>query len=90
MHPDLSCITCHNPAKMNLLDPTTMKVPVSSCGGADGCHITATTDEGGALNFEVDQRKAKPAFQCTKCHVKYGTQPVPASHIDAIAALKKK
>ena len=89
-HPDLNCTGCHNPATMNLLEPKTMKVPVKACGGADGCHITATTDDGGILNFEVDQRKTKPAFQCTKCHLKYGSEPIPESHIAALAALKKK
>lgn len=89
-HPDLSCTNCHNPAVMNLLDPKTMRVNVKSCGGADGCHITATTDDGGILNFEVDQRKTNPAFQCTKCHLKFGSEPIPESHTAAILALKKK
>ena len=43
-HPDLSCLMCHNAANpdFNTSDPKTLKVPVKSCGGADGCHITAT------------------------------------------------
>lgn len=89
-HPDLSCTNCHNPATMNLLEPKTLRIPVTSCGGADGCHITATTDDGGILNFEVDQRKTKPTFRCTKCHLIYGTEPIPEDHLAAIAALKKK
>ena len=47
-HPDLNCMSCHNVAGFNTLDPTTMRVPVRSCGGADGCHLTATVDDGGA------------------------------------------
>lgn len=58
-HPDLSCLVCHNAASatFNTTDIKTLRVPVKSCGGADGCHITATTDDGGILNFEIDQRK---------------------------------
>ena len=84
MHPTLSCTTCHNIPTMNTAEPKTLKVAVKSCGGAEGCHITATADEGGALNFEIDQRKAKPDFQCTKCHLVFGTQPLPANHVEAI------
>jgi hypothetical protein len=69
---------------MNTVEPKTLKVAVKSCGGAEGCHVTATTDEGGALNFEIDQRRAKPNFQCTKCHVGFGNQPLPANHVEAI------
>jgi hypothetical protein len=83
-HPTLSCTTCHHIPTMNTAEATTLKVPVKSCGGAEGCHVTATSDEGGALNYEIDQRKAKADFQCTKCHLVFGGQPVPASHIDAI------
>jgi hypothetical protein len=84
MHPTLSCTTCHNIPTMNTADTKTLKVSVKSCGGAEGCHITATSDEGGALNFEMDQRKAKADFQCTKCHLVFGDQPVPANHVEAI------
>jgi hypothetical protein len=84
MHPDLACTDCHTPARMNTVDPQTLKVPVRSCGGADGCHVTATLDEGGALNFEIDQRKKDPGFVCTKCHVVFGKQGVPASHTSAL------
>lgn len=85
MHPDLACTDCHVPARMNTVDPQTLKVPVRSCGGAEGCHVTATSDEGGALNFEIDQKKKDPSFVCTKCHVVFGKQGVPASHISALA-----
>lgn len=84
MHPDLACTDCHAPARMNTVDPQTLKVPVRSCGGAEGCHVTATSDEGGAMNFEIDQKKSNPNFVCTKCHIVFGKQSVPASHVSAI------
>lgn len=83
-HPDLVCTDCHVPSRMNTVDVKTLKVPVRSCGGADGCHATATTDEGGILNFEIDQKKANSSFVCTKCHMTFGKDPVPADHIQAI------
>lgn len=82
-HPNLSCSGCHNVTVMSTLDPQ-MKVPVRSCGGAEGCHITATTDDGGALNFEIDQKKANAGFVCVKCHVIFGREPVPANHLVVI------
>jgi hypothetical protein len=83
-HPDLNCMTCHNVASFNTLEPKTLKVPVGSCGGAEGCHITATTDDGGALNYEVDQKKKDPAFVCIKCHLTFGRESVPENHPQAI------
>ena len=83
VHSDLSCTKCHSPT-MNTVDVKTLKVAVKSCGGAEGCHVTATADDGGILNYEVDQRKTKPGFVCAKCHLVYGTKPTPASHIEAI------
>jgi hypothetical protein len=88
LHPTLICTACHNIATMNTVEPKTLKVAVKSCGGAEGCHVTATTDEGGALNFEIDQRKTKPDFQCTKCHLRFGGQSVPANHFEAIPVKK--
>ena len=85
MHPTLACTGCHDINAMNTADDRTAKVRVTSCSG---CHITATTDDGGALNFELDQRRANPAFLCTKCHLAYGGAPVPATHIDAVAKAK--
>jgi hypothetical protein len=40
-HPDLNCMGCHNVAgpAFSTLDVKTLKVPVRSCGGVDGCHI---------------------------------------------------
>jgi hypothetical protein len=82
-HADLDCASCHNAAAMNTTDALTKKVPVTSC---NMCHITATTDDGGILNFEVEARKKDAKFQCVKCHLAYGKLPVPESHIKAIAA----
>ncbi len=83
VHADLNCTKCHNPT-MNTVDVKTLKVPVGSCGGAEGCHVTATADEGGILNYEIDQRKKNENFVCVKCHVVFGTKPAPASHPEAI------
>jgi len=89
-HPDLSCLNCHNAATstFNTVDVKTLKVPVRSCGGAEGCHITQTTDDGGALNFEIDSRKKNANFVCTKCHVTFGKEPVPENHAQAIPTPK--
>jgi hypothetical protein len=69
---------------MNTVNVKTLAVPVRSCGGAEGCHITATTDDGGALNYEIDQKKTNPGFVCTKCHISFGREAVPENHIQAI------
>ena len=92
MHPDLSCLNCHDAASatFNTVDPDTMKVPVSSCGGAEGCHITPTADDGGALNFEFDSRKKDPNFVCTKCHITFGKDPIPGNHAQAVPTPKPK
>jgi Cytochrome c7 and related cytochrome c len=91
-HPDLSCLGCHNAASasFNTIEPTTLKVPVQSCGGAEGCHITPTTDDGGALNYEIDQRKKDPKFVCTKCHITFGREAIPEKHAMAIPTPKPK
>ncbi|HMJ24378.1 MAG TPA: cytochrome c3 family protein [Pyrinomonadaceae bacterium] len=91
-HPDLNCTGCHNAASaaFNTLDSKTLRVPVRSCGGADGCHVTATSDDGGALNFEIDQRKKDPAFVCTKCHLTFGKESIPPDHPQAIPTPKVK
>ena len=83
VHSDLSCTKCHNPT-MNTADVRSLKVPVNSCGGAEGCHVTATADDGGILNYEIDQRKANANFACVKCHIVFGNKPLPSSHVDAI------
>ncbi len=84
-HGELECATCHTVTTMNTADPLTIKVNISSCAM---CHVTPTTDDGGALNYEMDKRKADAKFQCIKCHITFGKLPVPASHSDAIAAAK--
>lgn len=91
-HPELSCLNCHkvDNEAFRTTDPKTIKVPVKSCGGADGCHITTTVDEGGALNFEVDSKKKDPNFVCSKCHVTFGKGPMPESHPLAIPTPKPK
>ena len=91
-HPDLNCLNCHkvDAATFSTVDFKTMKVPVKSCGGADGCHITTTTAEGGILNFEIDSKKKDPNFTCTKCHVTFGKGPMPDSHPQAIPTPKPK
>jgi hypothetical protein len=90
VHGDLSCTKCHTLTVMNTVDVKTLKVPVKSCGGAEGCHVTATTDEGGILNYEIAQRKTNVNFVCAKCHIVFGNKLLPASHVDAIlkAAMK--
>lgn len=89
-HPDLNCLNCHNVAKFNTLDPKTLKVPVQSCGGAEGCHATTTLDEGGALNFEIAERKKNPNFVCSKCHITLGKDAIPENHPLAIPTPKPK
>ncbi len=86
-HPDTSCSVCHKIDKLDTLDPKTQIVSLASC--AD-CHITATSDDGGVLNLEIDQRKANPSFQCSKCHVVFGRLPIPVSHTSLIPAPKAK
>lgn len=89
-HPNLSCLSCHNVPTMNTTDVRTLTVQTHSCGGAEGCHITATADDGGILNYEIDQKKSKPAFVCTKCHLSFGKEALPASHSEAIQKSSKK
>ena len=82
-HAEIDCATCHNATAIRTLEPLTEKVAVTSCAP---CHITATSDEGGILNFEIDSRKKNPKFECSKCHITLGKSPVPESHVKAIAA----
>lgn len=84
-HAELACSTCHAVGTMNTADPNTTKVGISSCAA---CHVTATSDDGGALNFEVDSRKTNAGFQCVKCHITFGRLPIPESHLKAIAGAK--
>ncbi len=84
-HADLECASCHNVLKMNTLDAATKKVAVTSC---NMCHITATSEDGGILNYEVEQRKKNTKFECMKCHLSFGKLPIPDSHFKAIEAAK--
>ena len=81
VHNELSCSTCHIPSVMNLLEEKTL-VSVKSCGGSGGCHIETNLD--GILNYEIEQKRTKPDFQCVKCHIILGKNPVPKDHLEAI------
>ncbi len=81
-HVDMPCATCHTVEKMKTDDPATLKVPIASCAT---CHVTATAADGGAVNFEIDARKANPKFECVKCHTSFGKMPIPESHTKAVA-----
>jgi c(7)-type cytochrome triheme protein len=83
VHPDIKCVQCHLVTTSGATN-TKRTVPVKSCGGSEGCHITATLDDGGILNYEIDQRTKDTKFVCTKCHLTFGNKPAPASHVDAI------
>jgi hypothetical protein len=90
-HNELACATCHDAAAIRTTDPLTKKVKVLSCGGdGTGCHITATADDGGALNFEIDEKKKNVKFECVKCHLSFGRSPIPASHAEAVSKLAGK
>ena len=92
LHGEISCLNCHHAADaaFNTTNPKTLKVPVTSCSGEEGCHITSTLDDGGALNFELDQRKKDPNFVCTKCHITFGALPTPVTHAKALPTPKPK
>ena len=82
-HVDMECATCHNVLTMKTADPATKRVGITSCAM---CHVTATASDGGALNVEVEARKADATFQCVKCHITFGKSPIPESHTNAITA----
>ena len=87
-HAELPCSACHDVTKINTLDERTKKVPVMSCGGAGtGCH---TGEPDSALNEAVAKKKAEPSFVCTKCHVIFGREPLPASHLSAVQKTQPK
>lgn len=81
VHSDLKCAQCHQ--------PVTNAVPVKACGGAEGCHVTATLDDGGILNYEIDQRNKSAGFVCAKCHLVFGSKPIPSSHVNALPKVAK-
>lgn len=80
-HAEMKCGDCHKTAAIDLLDPKTTKVAISSC---NMCHITETSDDGGILNYEIDMRRKDAKFDCVKCHVTYGRSPIPESHLKAV------
>ena len=85
-HIDMACSTCHTVTTMKTDDPSTLKVPISSCAT---CHATAKSDDGGAINYEIDARTKDPKFECIKCHTAFGKLPVPVSHTAAVTAAGK-
>ena len=84
LHVEVACTSCHDVAATEATTPWSTNVRIQSCSGDMGCHVTATKDEGGALNFELDARKADPKFECAKCHIAFAAAPVPPSHTAAI------
>jgi hypothetical protein len=82
-HRAIDCASCHTriPA-ISTLDDSTLKVPILSCGGGSGCHISARPKK--ILNEEVDKKLADANFQCAKCHVNLGREKPPKSHLDAV------
>ena len=81
VHNEVGCVNCHDPAVMNTLEEKTL-VSVKSCGGSGGCHIETNTD--GILNYEIEEKRKNPGFQCVKCHIILGKNPVPQNHLEAI------
>lgn len=81
-HADMSCSSCHNVLTLVTNDQRTKRIAVTSC---NMCHITETLDDGGILNYEIDERRKNSLFQCVKCHLTFGSRPTPESHIKAIA-----
>lgn len=80
-HAEQECANCHNVATIKTLEASTKKVAITSC---NLCHITETSDDGGILNYEIDERKKDLKFQCVKCHIAFGKMPIPESHFKAI------
>lgn len=84
-HENVGCTACHiNISANSSLDARTLNVPLLTCGGGGtGCHIKATIPKK-ILNIEVEKRRADPAFRCVKCHLNYGADALPKSHLDAV------
>ncbi len=83
-HADQDCTACHNISALSPSDPKVKAVSVTACSG---CHITATSDDGGILNFEIDSRTKDPKFECVKCHLGYSSLLIPESHPQAIKSM---
>jgi hypothetical protein len=86
-HAEQNCSACHNVLTINTADPATTKVSIGACAV---CHVTATSDDGGAVNFEADARRKDPKFQCVKCHIAYGRLAIPVGHLEAIKTAAAK
>ncbi len=89
-HDALGCTSCHiRMTGISTLDPSTLKVPILSCGGTGtGCHIGARPKR--ILNEEVEKRRSPAGFACVKCHVNLGSAPLPASHAEAVPTPKPR
>lgn len=83
-HAEQDCTFCHSVADLAPADPKVKAVAITACSG---CHITATTDDGGILNYEIDSRTKDSKFDCVKCHLGYRSLPIPDSHPQAIKSL---
>ncbi|MGB8508812.1 MAG: hypothetical protein WCD76_10425 [Pyrinomonadaceae bacterium] len=90
-HENVGCTACHiNITGNGNLDARTLNVPLPACGGGGtGCHIKATIPKK-ILNIEVEKKRADTSFQCVKCHLNYGREAIPKSHLDAVSPLKTK
>ena len=83
-HESIGCTGCHlNITSISTLDASTLEVPILTCGGTgSSCHIKPRPKA--ILNVEVDKKRADASFQCVKCHVNYGREPIPKSHSDPV------
>ncbi len=90
-HESVGCTSCHiNISSINRLDAQTLHVPLLTCGGGGtGCHIKATIPKK-ILNLEVEKRRDDSSFRCAKCHINYGTEAIPQTHLDAVSVAKPK
>ena len=90
-HGKLGCTSCHvNITAVNKLDANTLEVPIQTCSSSS-CH-GARTGIKGVIFQEIEKRK-KPEganSECVKCHLVYGKEPTPKSHLDLFPAPKPK
>ena len=77
VHASVGCADCHNIAQLKTTEEGAPRAPISSCAN---CHAG---DAESFINSEVEQKRARPAFQCSKCHLSNGRRPVPESHLNA-------
>jgi hypothetical protein len=80
-HAEVGCMGCHvsitSARRLDALD-----VPLLTCASAR-CH-GATKPSNNIIFREVELRRAPATanYQCAKCHINYGREPVPKSHSD--------